>query len=208
MQKLDPICASKDDFALFIAANEGVVADAFERKKKYLAMNFCEDKDLELDSLDSKTALEAIMEISDRMETLLNVMPAQEAARANDIIDKYLNSDRTKMVDHYRDRLKEANTASEVNGLISEIQGDLDKMEDFVDGKCTVEAFVRWMVTFWTAFTGTYLFGIFGATGSILVGMERYQNVDRIREKTKSLIPYMKKCLSDAQAKYKKLAKK
>jgi len=206
MKKLRPICASKSDFSSFLAGQESVVADAFERQEKFASATYSE-KNFELDSIDVSTAIESIQEFQDRAEKLLDMLPASEAARANDVIDKYLNSDRTKMVDHYRDLIKEATTAGEVNGLISEIQANIDKMEDFIDNKCTVEAFVRWLVTFLFIFGMTIGFGLLGLTGSTLVGMERYQNVDRIREKTKQLLPYMKKCLAEAQAKYKKLAK-
>jgi len=208
MQKLNPVCASKADFAAFITANEGVVADAFEKKRKFLAANFNNDEEILLDELDAKTAAETLMEVQDRYDTIMSMLPAKEGAdaRVNGFIDKYLNSDRTKMIDYYRDEIKTASTSLEVNALIDQIENDIRKMKDFVEGRLTFEAFFRWLLSFqWLAFMGVG-FGLIGLIGGGLVVSDRYDNLDRIRNKTKQLLPGMEQVLKMAKSRYNALA--
>jgi len=206
MKTLRPLCASKDDFSSFIAGQEGVVSEAFERQEKFANATYS-DKKFELDKLDVSTAIESILDFQDRAEKLLDMIPASEAA-TNTIIDKFLNSDRTKMVEHYREEIKSATTTLELNALIDEIENDIRKMDEFVDGQLTLEAFLRWLVSFMWIFGMTVGFGLLGLTGSTLVAADRYQNVERIRNKTRELIPHLKKLLGEAKAKYNKLASK
>ena len=206
MKTLRPICASKDDFSSFIAGQEGVVAEAFERQEKFANATYS-DRKFELDKLDVSAAIESILDFQDRAEKLLDMIPASEAA-TNSIIDKFLNSDRTKMVEHYREEIKSATTTLELNALIDEIENDIRKMDEFVDGQLTLEAFLRWLVSFMWIFGMTVGFGLLGLTGSTLLTVDRYQNIDRIRNKTKELVPHLKKLLGEAKAKYNKLSSK
>jgi len=209
MQKLNPICASKADFASFLTANEGVVAEAFDKKARFLAATFNKDERIELDSIDSKNAAETLMEFQDRLDTLWSMLPASESigSKINYIIDKYLRTDRSRMMEHYKREIKEVTTAREAGDLVEDIERDLSWMKKFVSNEITLEKFCDWLIkTDWLIFMGI-TFGIPGAVAGAITLAIGEEETDKMREKTKTLIPGMEQILKQAKEKYKKLTK-
>lgn len=204
-RKLNPIGAPVAEFKNFICSNEGVVADIFKEAKNFAATD--STLELTLDTSDVQSAVAALEEVQQRIDMLYEMLPAQEAleSRANSFVEKFLMSDRTKMLAFYNQQINMAASEKRLDKLIDDLEDDIEKMEDFIDGDITLSAFVRFLLS-----SHAILFAM-GATtiacplATIVLVIMQYKKLDKIRKKTSMLLPYMYDALKKAKAKHRAL---
>jgi len=140
---LKPLGATVEDFKMYLQTGEGKIADIIKSATALASEN--KGLSVTLDSIDSTAAVQALEEVQAQMDKLWSAVPAQEAvdAKANGIIDKYLYSDRSKMVAWYAQQVELASTQDRIDKLVDDIADDIEHMEDFVDGEMTFASFVR-----------------------------------------------------------------
>jgi len=204
-RKLNPIGAPVTEFKSFICSNEGAVANIFKEAKMLAATD--NNLELTLDASDVKSAVAALEEVQQRIDMLYEMLPAQEAleSRANSFIDKFLMSDRTKMLAFYNQQINMASSERRLDTIIDNLEDDIEKMEDFVDGEITLSSFVRFLLS-----SHAILFAM-GATtiacplATIVLVIMQYKKLEKIRRKTSNLLPYMYDALKKAKAKHRAL---
>jgi len=199
---LKPLGASVDDFKEFLQTGEGKVADIIRDATKLASEN--KGLSVTLDSTDSVAAVQALEAMQAQIEKLWDAIPAQEAldAKANTIIEKYLYSDRTKMVNWYLQQVKIATTQNRIDKLVDDIADDIDKMEDFVDGEMTFSSFIRFLVS-WKAFWIAAGISVMCPPAAIILIATQYHKVEKIRERTQRLMPIMYDVFRQAKKKQK-----
>jgi hypothetical protein len=198
--------ASAENFKAYICGKESPVTEVLESAKQ-----FANDDDvvLKLDAFDARSALQASEEVMQKALELQNLCIAEEgiSSSIDNFIDQYINSDKSKVALYYNQRIDAAVTEDEINNLVVSIEDDLGEMEDFVSGKLTLPAFLRFVLTWLACVFGSALLGFLGLVGAIALACQKYNKVDRIRKKTQMLIPSVEKCLEKAKAKQKKILK-
>jgi len=197
---LKPLGATAEDFKTYLQTGEGTVADIIKSATAFASKN--KDLAVTLSSKDCSAALQALEEVQAQMDKLWDAVPAQEAidAKANGIIDKYLYSDRTKMVAWYRQQVDLATTQDRIDKLVEDIADDIDKMEDFVDGEITFSSFIRFVVS-WKALWISLGISVMLPPAALILIATQYHKVDKIRAKTQRLMPIMYDVFREAKKK-------
>jgi len=204
-RRLKTMYASAENFKAYICGKESPVTEVLETAKMYANDD---DVVVKLSQTDARAALQASQEVIKKALDLQNLCIAEEGVSESldNFIDQYINSDKSKVVSHYDERISSASTREEIDTLVSSIEDDLGEMEDFVAGNITVPAFLRFLVTWLALVFGLTLLGIIGYIGAFSLACQKYSRVERIRQKTKTLIPIVKKSLEKAKAKQKKFS--
>jgi len=199
---LKPLGATVDDFKMYLQTGEGKIADIIKSATALASEN--KGLSVTLDSIDSTAAVQALEEVQAQMDKLWSAVPAQEAvdAKANGIIDKYLYSDRSKMVAWYAQQVELATTQDRIDKLVDDIADDIEHMEDFVDGEMTFASFVRFMVS-WKALWIAIGISVMCAPAAIVLIATQYHKVEKIRQKTQRLMPVMYDVFRKAKKKQK-----
>lgn len=148
----------------------------------------------------------------ERMNAIFASLPesAQEAvleSSANSFVDRWFNLDNTKMVNYYKKRLKAATDGKILRELISEMQDTINDMKALVmpnvsNIKTKLEAVIRSIVA-----AGLFIIPFVGIASMTAWLVSRKRALDKVKEKTKKMLPDLENLLAAAKTKLKSIAK-
>jgi len=148
----------------------------------------------------------------ERMNAIFDSLPesAQEAvleSSANTFFERWFNLDNTKMVDYYKKRLERAVDGKVLRELISEMQDTVNDMKALVKPnvsniKTKLETVIRAVVA-----AGLFVIPFVGIASMTAWLVSRKKVLDKVKEKTKKMLPDLENLLSKAKTKLKSIAK-
>jgi predicted DNA-binding protein YlxM (UPF0122 family) len=148
----------------------------------------------------------------ERMNAIFDSLPesAQEAvleSSANSFFERWFNLDNTKMVNYYKKRLEAAKEGKVLRELISEMQDTINDMKALVKPnvsniKTKLETVIRSVVA-----AGLFIIPFVGIASMTAWLVSRKKVLDKVKEKTKKMLPDLENLLATAKTKLKSIAK-
>ena len=141
-----------------------------------------------------------IMVLEDRLSSLVSMLPADEVASANGVIDRLLYMDYGKMAKHFKSRMEVANDTKALNNPKEDIQDIISNMEDIVDGKSNKSTAIRNVITALVS-AGLFAIPFVGIASMTAFLVKRSKDMDAIKKRLSAQIPSLQQILTSVKHK-------
>ena len=145
-----------------------------------------------------------IVALEDRCNELFSMLPADEVASANGVIDRLLYMDYGKMVKHFKSRIEVTNDKKALQNLKDDIQDVLTNMQDIVNGKTNKATAIRSVITALVS-AGLFAIPFVGIASMTAFIVKRTKDMDEIRKKLSAQIPGMQQILTTVKQKIERI---